>query len=871
MGNQDVQHSGRTRNGGSSSDLSTDPRSSGTTVLADSSSAVHGNRSSILDQMRRNTHRVPVEHHHRDPNSTTPAQDPTARSAPINSNRAAFLEEMRHSNPRPSTEVHHLATRTAPTEAREEIAPSHLRPSQGAESPASAAKTWSQKSWTEKWSENFSQMGSLVSSFWNSAASAISSAPSKLSAVVTSARETIDHARNNLRQFGAEASVNWSKNFSKMGTMLASAWDATSSFVTSIPSKVSSAASWTWNAATSIAEGLPSKLSAAASWVGETAVWLGGKAVDLAVKAADPQNWINLGKALLDPQTYISIKDSVVSAVQTGFEWGKKAYFATGEALYSAGTFLAKPEMWTAVKDGLVSAFTTCKDFAVNCLTDPKKALEMAWTATKAVGHFLYDMGKTLGVNDMLWGSVKFVEGCARMATAPFQFGASLVVNSYNLLVGNQDFNTFSTNLGQSFSDTFGKAAGCFVESATAVKGAVMLIGELTGVTDAVKCVYYLAKGDLSNAALHGAFALMSAGAIAATVATGGAAVGSVAAVAAGRKTVIEALKQFGKVALTNFAKEAAETVGKDTGKTIVKKMTAELGEKLEQAIVKTTENVVEKTTSQLAKLVEKTGKEALTGPAALHNFERLVHETALPEVHKLLKELNVFDRVKSETLELLRTTNSSSISEVADRLTKLGMSPEAARTAAKDLKVALRRGLSDDELAQVLAHQISEEISGEIIKHAEKPFKEMMARALRGELDTAAGRELAQAMEKRGIKLTEKEIDDLTEAGWKGYKRAIKEATEEVCLKAVREAIKEFRKHRHLPDLHRKPFEVETTTFASTPTLASASIHVGDRYEFQKEAALRPDDPGLRKVTVRSKTTILTENTEESDLTTVA
>ena len=214
----------------------------------------------------------------------------------------------------------------------------------------------------------------------------------------------------------------------------------------------------------------------------------------------------------------------------------------------------------------------------------------------------------------------------------------------------------------------------------------------------------------------------------------------------------------------------------------------------MSEKIAKTTTAIVEDGVQQLAKEVTQKGRDALIGKAALENVESTFKDIAYKQTHKLLKELNLYEHTKKVCLNILNEIDQKSVKEIQERLTKLGLSEEAAEASAKSLKKALKKGLSDDELAEIFTEQITREVTNALLKEMETPFKQQFAKALAGESTTKAGKQLAQAMEEKGIKLSKQEIDDLVEAGWKGCREGVEKAVREVVEKAVKDAFKEFR-----------------------------------------------------------------------------
>ena len=562
----------------------------------------------------------------------------------------------------------------------------------------------------------------------------------------------------------------WSENFSQMGSFFYRTAASVTTFVSSLPEK-----------ATQIKE----KVFQISEKVGETVSSIASNVWSLSQKAAsflsDPQTWITAYEAITNPSTWTSV-----------LEFTKKAAVATWNAITS-------PENWYTVGKALWTGIKAAGEFAYNIVTDPQKA----WEALKTVGGFLYDMGKSLGINDMLWGAVKFVEGTVRFGLAQFQFGYSLLTNGAKLLTGQCSFDSFTQNLSKDWDSSYGKALSCFVESTAAVKGAVLAFGEISGITDVIMAGYYLSTGNYAMAAMHAGFALLSWGSIAATIATAGAGAGAIAGVVTLKLTISQAIKQFGKAALKSIAKEGFEQLAKETGETIVGQITKEMGDQFSKQVIATADKIVQEGVGELAEKVAKEGKNALVGDAALSSFKESMKDISYKHTLELLKECKVYQHVKENCLNLLKEIDGKSASEIEKRLVSGGMSKEAAQSASKAVKKALEKGKCDSEIGEILEKEITAQITKLICDEMEVPFKKTLTLALKGELKTEAGEKLALAMRKEGIELTEKEIDDLVEAGWKGCQEGVEKAVREVVQKAIKDAFDEFRKRKTRMRLH--------------------------------------------------------------------
>ena len=150
---------------------------------------------------------------------------------------------------------------------------------------------------------------------------------------------------------------------------------------------------------------------------------------------------------------------------------------------------------------------------------------------------------------------------------------------------------------------------------------------------------------------------------------------------------------------------------------------------------------------------------------------------------------------IEAHVLKLLKETSEKGLSVLTKELRELGADPKRAHSMAKALRTSLRRGGSyDDPMKEALEDAITHRFTKLISDGAEGSFKETMQKGLRGELDSKAGREMAEALREKGIKLAQKEIDDLTEAAWKGAREGIERGVRKVVRHAIDEAFRKFR-----------------------------------------------------------------------------
>jgi hypothetical protein len=591
-----------------------------------------------------------------------------------------------------------------------------------------------------------------------------------------------------------------------------------------------------------------------------------------------------------DPKTYSSIG----SAISTGFNaitnYENYQYIGSSisNAFSSTISALSNSENWVSAASAVWGGIKTAGSFVAECCTNPQKLLEV----TKAVGSFGYGMLETLGVIDIGRGIWKLGEGVWRAGIGQLQFGASVLSNGFQFVTGQQSFDQMTGNLSNSFNSSFAKAIECFKESTVAIKGAVIAVGEVTGISDAVRCAYYLAQGDYTNAAISGGIAAASIGAF---IWSGGLSSVGVAAAKLG-------LKQAAKVALTQVAAEGMECLAKETAKEVFSKVITEVGEHalkeaglsitesslkiagekaLSEAVERSTSNILTKGITELAESVERNGIKALVGAEAKKAVGEIFEKYAYQSTKDLLAELKVYDHVKESCRELLNTIDNKSIDGLEKKLLKSGISEETSKNTAKQLRKALKSGRSDGEMIEILTNNITDEISEQIIKRTESSFKATFTAALEGKLPAGVSDDLGEAigklqtaMKEKSITLSKQEIDELVDAGFDGCKRGIKRATHEVVKRAVKDAFDDYRKTnwRLIPALNAN-IAGSTIKEAQVPTETADAADKPLLKGIVEQATSELHSGGKLKRTSSQKNTLLNETTEfrDDDISTAA
>jgi hypothetical protein len=549
-----------------------------------------------------------------------------------------------------------------------------------------------------------------------------------------------------------------------------------------------------------------------------------------------------------------------------------------GAAVAGAGKLGKDLVVWGAEKT--TAAVKATAAFAVTAVTDPAAALAQVGTTAVRVGEVVGSgaswvadkavVGVTAVINgvcyaaegamelgalvmkgdfrkagELLWNAgssaLTFAKGmCDNLGLTQIAVGAShLVMAQVDVW---RDLYRVATGQG-TLRDVFRNYTNHMVGAAEAVKGAVICLGEVTGVTDlclagkhSLQALAAYGRGDtmgamvhLGHAAMHGTFAAMSAGSIAATVATGGAAAGSIAAVALGRATLQQAGKQVLKVA----AKEFLEAGAKEIGQIAVKRMGAEAVQLVERemgsaalaglrntamkelgagATAEAQQALVQKLALEavlkregaaialqgaegLARQVGEQGAQAL----AKDNVQAVMRDVAEARTNNLLSKLKLSSSVRGLTRKMLEDVSTKKTSVVAEELIKnLGIVEEKAIAMVATMRKALERGTSDQAMKQILEDGITAQVKEVIEAGTKDSFQTTFKRSLTGEVEESWAKSLRESVEteaKRLGKSVDSYADELVEAGWKGAREGIENATRASVREGIEKAFKEFRK----------------------------------------------------------------------------
>lgn len=426
-----------------------------------------------------------------------------------------------------------------------------------------------------------------------------------------------------------------------------------------------------------------------------------------------------------------------------------------GSALQRAGQWVVDkatdPDTWVAAGKLTLSVVTAGPRLVAHIITHPIESLKVA-------GGFLKSMCDSTGLTDVAVG------------------------------------------IGRCFSGDF---RGGIQQ---ALRGAGRFFGEATGLADVwgtLKhgglALYCLAKGDfkgalshLGQAAMHGVFAALSIGAIAATVATGGAAAGAIVGVMALRMGVKAAAKQVLKTACKEFLKEAGEKLGqqlvKEVGGVLTREVLQESGEKLAKSGLGDLASKVlgpdaakqllnSATTPEvrqqlLTTLVEKVGSKEVS--QAFKGAARQIGDD-------LMKRAGVTDKVASLTENLIKQRSKQSTKEIASELMESGLagSKDEAMSLAKDIKKVVRGAgrKSDAELKQALEQGIMKPLREHVEAGVREGYERQMKQLLAG--------------------LPKNQADEFMAAGWKGAREGLEEGLEKAVREGVERGVRATRRSR--------------------------------------------------------------------------
>jgi hypothetical protein len=580
-------------------------------------------------------------------------------------------------------------------------------------------------------------------------------------------------------------------------------------------------------------------------------------------------------QAVTDPVGFLTtVKDTAVSAASTAWNvttWG--AQKAADGAIWLAKSYIELQKNallvgWDCVK-GAGSVGLTC----LSGIRDVGSALlgRMSWSEVasnfqkgvlNAATHFDAAFQTVSTAAQATWGFIKSTSdsmGISSMIAGLYHMQTALPMLAWD--VGKVAF-------GQgTFKEAFSNFGGKMQAVGNGFVGAAVCFSELVGLTDLALAAKHTVNGlacygrgedvaaalHLAQATMHGAFAALSAQALVATVATGGAAVGSLAAVAAGRIAAKAAMKQVVSVAAKQFFKTAAkegtveagkallkqpameflQQAGKHLGDSAVRDMGAEaiqlVSKEMGAPALRSIEQAASKalgssaTKDELQMLTEGMALQALLrreGTAIAQNVAKnaesaviergaaaLSHETMEAEglavskvrVKQLLDSLKYTDSIDEHAFVLLKNIDGMGTAKHAKQISQLfGLTESAAKEMSLQMKAAVAAGKSDAAMREILTGGTTERVTKNLLAEMEQPFQKELKSQLTKNMDEPLGKAVRSQAEKAG-KSVDEFADELVEAGWKGSSKGGREAVEVATREGVERAFKRFRERGKL------------------------------------------------------------------------
>lgn len=433
------------------------------------------------------------------------------------------------------------------------------------------------------------------------------------------------------------------------------------------------------------------------------------------------------------------------------------------------GKALADPKTYILAGTAIVKGAAYLAEGTLKAILDPVGTVVRAYGVLKSISD-------SVGLSDAL-------KGAYSLAKAPLQY-------AYDLARTGGDFSVANKNYVDNLKDA---AAG--------VVGAFKCFTEVTGLAD----LYYAAKygiqavslyGEgrkleavfaLAQCGMHTAFAVASAGSIAGTIATGGAAVGTIAAVAGARVLAKEAVKQTLKV----VAKEGLEAIGKS----IAKQAIGELGEKvIAETASKMVAEVVSETTQKLTAEVVEQGAERLVAG----NVKKVASEVAETHSVKFFTDSGLAKSVEKKGFELFESFNNPKNREKIVALLKdTGkFTAESAEHAYKEIRDALAKGKNDQEIIEALTEGASKPVSDLLKSQTSEVFENGLKKSIQ------TSRELSEALAenaRKAGKSTDDLLEELGRAGKEGYEEGVEKGIKKACRLAFKKSMHRFRERGNL------------------------------------------------------------------------
>lgn len=559
--------------------------------------------------------------------------------------------------------------------------------------------------------------------------------------------------------------------------------------------------------------------------------------------------FVTAGKAVYEAGVWVAdkvealktmVKNAVVAAgtwiMETGIDVAKgaldmgynltvgcvKLQFAVLTTGINLGKVVLGQTSWDEFKSTTAANFNKAAEHFNKAYDTLSTAASIAWEGAKIAGGFIRDLSDSLGVTDLLIGGYHIA-----VMTPHLWYDLALCAVGQQTLTGLIDNQIHH-----------------LTEGSRALVGAVKCLGEVTGITDlglAIKhSVHALAaygRGDqsamlihLGQATMHGAFAAMSWGAIAATVASGGIAAGSIGAVAMGRATA----KQASKKALQEISEQFFKKGANELADATVKKLSDNARSLVQEEFGKqAVQNLEKKAAAELGTGASKTEIASKANDLALDTLLQREAIGIADDSGKILAQMPSNEITSNSVREVCRATSDKRIGElhsalqtsevveglVFDELTRisklsrrkgrreiqnaLGCSARQAKQAQKEVQKAMKTGKFDGQLKDIYTEAISKKITGRFESTIEAPFKQRFRSGLRGQIDEPWSKTLAKKVDDQAEALgknVDEFTDELVEAGWKGAREGIESATKKAVREGIERAFSRFRRLKLIP-----------------------------------------------------------------------
>ena len=453
--------------------------------------------------------------------------------------------------------------------------------------------------------------------------------------------------------------------------------------------------------------------------------------------------------------------------------------------------------------------------------TQPEETKEEKGGFFSSAWGFVKGISDDIGLTDLVKGAGSLAKGTAELLTVAPRAAMDLYKVAKGEMTGAEFVERTTGNIKEAVSD--------LKDGGKAIVGAVKLAGEITGISDAVRCVGCAMKGDWKGAAMHGAFALMSAGSIVATVATVGAAGGTVLGVMG--------LKTAAQTGLKVAVKEGFEVAAKELGERAVQKLSIEV---LEAAGEKAAKQTVKELGQELGQL---TAKElAQMTPEIAQQLSKQVAEQNVQKVVSEITEKVVKD-VGGDWAKMAVKSPDKFVKE----MTELGID----KTSAKKMQSLIAKGGADKEIQKIMCEGMQEPL--------EKRFREGMTKSFEKNLDEGIeklkgkynlGDDVADGMKKGGREGLEsgiqKGVKEGLEQGWKKVFDELRRKKWDLDFKTSSDKGLSFNTNKTAQGLYEgsaaKGISAENTKFAQTGKgtrirgASSAPSDNGPAYELGSE-----------------------------------